>query len=191
MDIVSNIILVKVLKLKIIVINTFFDFLDAQSSPSDDTQNYQRISASIRSDIKLKLFNKTLRWKTNLDFSNNLDNVKLDPDNSLAGINKYKSYSRRINVANNFIYNLSKKLFFNEITLNTSIQQGLDRIEQSQFVQYSGPTTLSIAKKEGENVGVFAKSNFISNYMTDGKPLDINARFRTSGKRKLIGISKE
>lgn len=169
-------------------LNTSFDFLDAQSSPSDDTQNYQRISASIRSDVKLKLFNKPLRWKTNVDFSNNLDNVKLDPDNSFAETDKYKSYSKRINVANNFIYNLSKKSFFNEITLNTSIQQGLDRIEQSQFVQYSGPTTLSIAKKEGENVGVFAKSSFISNYMTDGKPLDINARFRTSGKRKLIGI---
>ena len=170
-------------------LNTSFDFLNAQSSPSDDTQNYQRISASIRSDVKLKLFNHPLRWKTNLDFAGNLDNVKLDPDNALAGIDSYKSYSRRVSVANNFIYVLPKEYFFNDVTFNTSIQQGLDRIEQTQFVQYAGPTTLPISTKEGENVGVFAKSSFISNYMTDGKPLDMNARFRTSGKRKWFGLS--
>lgn len=170
-------------------LNASFDFLDAQSNPSNDTQNYQRISASIRSDIKLKLFNHSLRWKTNLDFAGNLDNVKLDPDNSLAGIDSYKSYTRRINFANNFIYTLSKKSFFNVVTLNTSIQQSLDRIEQTQFVQYGGPTTLAISTEEGENIGIFAKTSFISNYMTDGKPLDMNARFRTSGKRSLLGMT--
>ncbi|WP_313385830.1 TonB-dependent receptor plug domain-containing protein [Chishuiella sp.] len=170
-------------------LNTSFDFLDAKADPSDNTKNYQRISASIRSDIRLKLFNNPLRWKTNLDFTGNLDNVKLDPDNSLAEIDSYKSYSRKINIANNFIYILPKQSFFNEITLNTSLQQSFDRIEQRQFVQYSGPTTLSTSSEQGENVGIFAKTSFISNYMTDGKPLDMNARFRTNGKRKFIGMN--
>ena len=170
-------------------LNTSFDFLDAQSDPSDDTQNYQRISASIRSDLKLKLFNYPLRWKTNLDFAGNLDNVKLDPDNSLAGIDSYKSYSRRVSVANNFIYTLPKKYFFNDVTFNTSIQQGLDRIEQTQFVQYSGPRALPTSTEAGESVGIYAKPTFIANYMTDGKPLDMNARFRTSGKRVLLGMN--
>lgn len=166
---------------------TSFDLMNAKSDPSDETQNYRRISASVRSDVKLKLFDYPLRWKTNLDFGGNLDNVKLDPDNANAATDSYKSYTRRISIANNFVYTLPKIFFFQDVTFNTSLQQGLDRIEQTQFVQYSGPRALSISTQEGENVGIYAKPSFIANYMTDGKPLDMNARFRASGKRTLFG----
>lgn len=169
-------------------LNTSIDFLDAKNDPSNDQENYQRITASLRSEVKLKLWNNALKWRTNLDFSGTLDNVSIDPDNAYAPIDTYKSYTRKFSVANNFTYELSQKSVFNFITLNTSIRQGFDRIKQRQFVQYSGPRALPLSTEEGESVGIFAATSFISEYMTDGKPLDINAQMKADGKKEFLGL---
>ncbi|WP_413533973.1 TonB-dependent receptor [Empedobacter brevis] len=170
-------------------LNTSIDFLDAKNDPSDNQQNYQRITASLRSDLKVKLWNHPLKWKTNLDFSGTLDNVSVDPDNAYAPIDRYKSYVRKFSIANNFIYELPKKSVFNLITLNTSIRQGFDRIKQRQFVQYSGPRALPLSTEEGESVGIFAATSFVSEYMTDGKPLDINAQMKAAGRKQFLGLT--
>ncbi|MEG0929462.1 MAG: TonB-dependent receptor plug domain-containing protein [Algoriella sp.] len=170
-------------------LNASVDFLDAKNDPSDDQQNYQRITASLRSELKLKLWSNSLKWRTNLDFSGTLDNVSLDPDNSYAPTDTYKSYTRKLTVANNFTYELPKQSFLNLITLNTSIRQGFDRIKQRQFVQYSGPRALPLSTEAGESVGIFAATSFVSEYMTDGKPLDINAQLQATGKRSFLGFT--
>jgi len=169
-------------------LNTSFDFLDAKMDPSDDQQNYQRVTASLRSDLKTKLWNNPLRWRSNLVFSSTLDNVSIDPDNAYAPTDRYKSYTRKFTVTNNFTYELPKKSFFDLVTLNTSIRQGFDRIEQRQFIQYSGPRALPLSTEEGESVGIFAATSFVSDYMTDGKPLDLNAQLQTTGKKSFIGL---
>ncbi|WP_314241786.1 carboxypeptidase-like regulatory domain-containing protein [Empedobacter tilapiae] len=170
-------------------LNTSFDFLDAKMDPSDDQQNYQRITASLRSELKLKLWNNPLKLRSNLDFSGTLDNVSIDPDNAYAPTDRYKSYTRKFTVTNNFIYELPKKSFFDLVTLNTSIRQGFDRIEQRQFIQYSGPRALPLSTEEGESVGIFAATSFVSEYMTDGKPLDLNAQLQTTGKKSFLGFT--
>ena len=169
-------------------LNASVDFLDAKNDPSDDQQNYQRITASLRSELKLKLWNNPLKWRTNLDFSGTLDNVSIDPDNAYAPTDTYKSYTRKFTVANNFTYELPKQSFFNLMTLNTSVRQGFDRIKQRQFVQYSGPRALSLSTEQGESVGVFAATSFVSEYMTDGKPLDLNAQLQTKGEKSFLGF---
>ncbi len=169
-------------------LNTSVDFLNAKEDPSDDQENYQRVTASLRSDLKTKLWNNPLRWRSNLDFSSTLDNVSIDPDNAYAPTDRYKSYTRKFTVTNNFTYELPKKSFFDLVTLNTSIRQGFDRIEQRQFIQYSGPRALPLSTEEGESVGIFAATSFVSDYMTDGKPLDLNAQLQTTGKKSFIGL---
>ena len=170
-------------------LNTSFDFLDAKMDPSDDQQNYQRITASLRSELKLKLWNNPLKLRSNLDFSGTLDNVSIDPDNAYAPTDRYKSYTRKFTVTNNFTYELPKKSFFDLVTLNTSIRQGFDRIEQRQFIQYSGPRALPLSTEEGESVGIFAATSFVSDYMTDGKPLDLNVQLQTTGKKSFLGFT--
>ncbi len=169
-------------------LNTSVDFLDAKNDPSDDQQNYQRITASLRSELKTFLWNNPLKWRTNFDFSGTLDNVSLDPDNSYAPTDTFKSYKRKFSISNNFTYNLPQNSLLELITLNTSIQQSFDRIQQRQFVQYSGPRALPLSTEEGESVGIFAATSFVSDYMTDGKPLDLNAQLQANGKRNFLGL---
>ena len=163
------------------------DLLDAKSTPDIDFNNYQRLTSSLRSKAKFKIGENSLEWRSNLDYSNNLDKQKADPDTGYDLVDKYKSSNQNIALSNNFIYNLKdENLFFNKFILNTSARQGFEKLEQTKFVQLSGPRAVSIATEQGENVGYFPETRYISDFETDGKPLNISAMFQANG-RKTIG----
>lgn len=164
------------------------DFLDSKADPTDDFENYQRITASIRSKKSSTLWSKPLEWRSNIDFSTNIDNKKYDPDNGYPSTDKYESTRTRISWTNNFIYQLDKSSFFNKLILNTAIRQGFERIEQTKLVQLSGPRSFSLATEQGENVGYFPNLRYVTEFSTDGKPLDITALFQTNGTRRTAGI---
>lgn len=63
-------------------INASFDYLDSKNSPTDDYENFERATASIRTKKKFTFLNNLLEWRSNIDFSSNLDNKRYDPDNA-------------------------------------------------------------------------------------------------------------
>jgi len=166
-------------------LNVNMDLLDSRQNPTDEFQNYQRITASIRSKLKTKLWQKDLEWRSNIDFSNNLDKIKYDPDTGYALTDSYKNSNQRISFTNNFTYNLNSKSFFNKIVVNTAIRQGIEKIEQVKLVQLSGPRALSLATTAGENVGIYPNTRYIAESSTDGKPLDLSLFLQTTGSRKV------
>lgn len=164
------------------------DFLDSKSNPTDDFETYQRITASIRSKKISILWSRPLEWKSTVDFSTNIDHKKYDPDNGYPSTDKYESNNKRISVTNNFIYQLDKNSFFNKLTLNTAIRQGFEKLEQVKLVQLSGPRSFSLATEQGENIGYFPDLRYITEFSTEGKPLDITAFFQANGTQKTFGI---
>ncbi|MGE8434383.1 TonB-dependent receptor [Chryseobacterium joostei] len=167
------------------------DFLDSKSNPTDDFENYQRITASIRSKKISTLWSRPLEWKSNIDFSTNIDNKKYDPDNGYPSIDKYTSNNKRISFTNNFIYQLDKNSFFNKLALNTAIRQGFEKIEQVKLVQLSGPRSFSLATEQGENVGYFPDLRYVAEFSTEGKPLDITTFLQATGTKKTMGITHQ
>ncbi len=160
------------------------DLLDAKVDPTDSYENYQRLTGSIRSRLKTMLWNKHLEWRSNIDFSSNIDKEKNDPDTGYAPVDIYKNSNNRLSLTNNFVYILGKENFFNKLTFNTAIRQGFDKIEQTKLVQQSGPRSISIATTQGENVGFFPQIKYISDFYTDGKPLDLSALLQLNGVKK-------
>lgn len=167
------------------------DLLDAKQNPTDDFENYQRITASIRSKLKTKLWNNPLEWRSNIDLSNNIDKIKNDPDNGYPSIDFYKSSNNRLSLTNNFIYQLKKDNFFNKVILNTAIRQGFEKIEQVKLMQQSGPRSISTATTQGENIGIFPALRYVSEFATDGKPLDLSALFQLNGTKKVAGLTHQ
>lgn len=167
------------------------DFLDSKADPTDNFENYQRMTASIRSKKKGLLWSNPLEWRSNIDFSSNIDSKKNDPDNGVPDIDRYKQTRTRISFTNNFLYSLDKASFFDKIILNTAIRQGVEKIDQTKLVQLSGPRSFSLATEQGENVGVFPVLRYISEYSTEGKPLDITALLQTTGTRNTFGINHQ
>lgn len=166
-------------------LNVNMDYLDSKQDPTDEFQNYQRITASIRSKVKTNLWQKDLEWRSNIDLSNNLDKIKYDPDAGYALTDSYKNSNQRISFTNNFIYNLDSKSFFNKIVLNTAIRQGIEKIEQVKLVQLSGPRATSLATTAGENIGIYPNTRYVAESSTDGKPLDLSLFLQTTGSRKV------
>lgn len=164
------------------------DFLDSKATPTDDFENYQRVTASLRSKKRINLWSKTLEWRSNIDFSTNIDRKKYDPDNGNAATDRYDSNNKKISFANNFIYQLDKKSFFNKIILNTSIRAGFEKIQQTKLIQLSGPRSFSLAYEQGENVGFFPVLRYVTDFSTEGKPLDLTALFQLNGIKKTAGI---
>lgn len=164
------------------------DFLDSKATPTDDFENYQRITASVRSRKKGMLWSNPLEWRSSVDFSTNIDSKKNDPDNGAPEIDRYRQTRTRISLTNNFIYALDKAYFFNNIIFNTAIRQGVEKIDQTKLVQLSGPRSFSLATEQGENIGVFPALRYISDFSTDGKPLDITALLQTTGTKNTWGI---
>ena len=165
------------------------DFLDSKANPIDDFENYQRITASIRSKKKGNLWSRPLEWRSNIDLSTNIDSQKNDPDNGVADIDRYKQTKTRVSFTNNFIYNLDKTSFFDRVILNTAIRQGFEKIDQKKLVQLSGPRAFSLATEQGENIGIFPVLRYISEFYTDGKPLDITALFQVNGSKNTFGLN--
>ncbi len=170
-------------------INAGADFLDSKTNPIDDFENYERMTASIRSRKRGTLWSNPLEWRSTIDFSTNIDSKKNDPDNGVPDIDRYKQIRTRVSFTNNFLYVFNKTSFFDKIILNTAVRQGFEKIDQTKLIQLSGPRSFSLATEQGENIGVFPILRYISDYSTEGKPLDITALLQTTGTRATLGIN--
>ncbi|SHK72397.1 TonB-dependent receptor [Epilithonimonas mollis] len=172
-------------------LNANLDFLDAKQNPTDEFENYQRLTASLRSRLTTNLWKRPLEWRSNIDLSNNIDKKKYDPDTGYSLTDSYKNSNQRISLTNNFIYKLDAKSFFDKFTLNTAIRQGYESIEQVKLVQLSGPRALSLATVPGENIGIYPGTRYIAESSTDGKPLDLSLVAQASGSRKFGNLNNQ
>jgi len=166
-------------------INANLDYLDSKQDPTDDYENYQRVTASLRSKLNTTLWQKPLEWRSTIDFSNNIDKKKYDPDTGYALTDSYKNSNQRVSFTNNFIYKLDAASIFDKLAINTAIRQGFESIEQVKLVQLSGPRALSLATTAGENIGIYPDTRYVAESSTNGKPLDLSIFAQASGSRKF------
>jgi len=161
-------------------LNTSFDYLNALSDPRDLYESYKRINGSIRSRKKFKIQEHKLVWNSNLDYSVNIDETKVDPDTGYLKTDFFKSQRQKISFSNNVELMFKPSSLVKRIKLTTNVNQGIEDIKQRVFVQYSGPTAVSIATEEGINEGYFPALSFVSNTKTEGRPININAKLETT-----------
>ena len=161
-------------------LNASLDYLDALSDPRDVYETYKRVNGSIRSKKTFEWFGNTVEWRSNLDYSINIDDVKVDPDTDYLATDSYQNRRQKISFSNNFDYKFQPGGLFKNIKLTTNVNQGIEDIKQSVFVQYNGPTSVSIATEEGVNDGFFPDLSFVSHTKTEGRPLNINGKLETA-----------
>lgn len=161
-------------------LNTSLDYLDALSDPRDLYETYKRITASIRSKKLFTIKGNTLEWRSNLDYTMNIDESKVDPDTGYAQTDFFKNQRQKISFSNNFDFKFKQQGLFKKIKLTTNVNQGIEDIKQRIFVQYSGPTAVSTATEEGINEGYFPALSFVSNAKTEGRPINVNGKIETN-----------
>lgn len=169
-------------------LNTSVDYLNAQSDPRDLYENYHRVATSLRSKKTYNHGNNSLIWNSNLDYTINLDNTKVDPDSGYDKTDYFKNNRQKISLSNNVEYRFTDHPLFKNIKLTANIRQGIENIDQRIFVQHNGPTSVSISQEEGINDGYFPEISFISHTRTEGRPIDINTKLETHLQFNTLGI---
>lgn len=154
-------------------INAGIDYLDAKADPRDRLENYKRITANF-AVVKEKKHNQgTSKWQTNLSYTGSLDGSKSDPDIDLSELNSYEVNNHLVSLSNLFTYTKNKSSFYQATEIQATINQRFDQIKQTKFVQLENATAFPLSRTEGEFDGYYPEPRYISNYLVDGKPLDV------------------
>ncbi len=150
-------------------------FLNATPNAVSNYENYKRVTASV---LHKAIWNgKKQHWiiNTSIDYSQNIDSEKTDPDIDLLQTDSYKSTYNRIGFSN-----ASKLLldtgFVKSIELLTSVNQSFDKIEQTRLIQLQKLTAIPITTTAGANDGIYIQPKYISRLKVDGKPLYANIK---------------
>ncbi|MEK6451470.1 MULTISPECIES: TonB-dependent receptor plug domain-containing protein [unclassified Myroides] len=170
-------------------LNLSMDYLDAKNEPTNTLENYKRISTSFRTEKSFVVNGYDLIWNANLDYNSTIDNDKFDPDSGYARTDRYKNTRQNISIANNFKWEFDKENVFKKITLNTAFSQGIEDIKGTTFVQQTGFKAISTSRETGINQGYYLPLSYVSDFRTEGRPVNINVKLQTELGINTSGIA--
>jgi hypothetical protein len=155
-----------------LLVNVDGGFLDAKVDPRNNYENYKRVNASVRLTWNRKGESSIFKWTPNVDYTASIDDVKDDPDLNYGGINEYRSAYNLLKFTNNLRWMFLKSNFVRSLDINSSFSSQFDRLEQRKLV---APTRYGLAptsEVEGEHDARLLFSEYIADYVCDGKPVN-------------------
>ena len=155
-----------------LLLNVDAGILDAKPDPTDNLQQYRRGNASARFTFD----RRNVRYAASVDYTGSFDNSKADPDLNYGRIDEYKSTYNRIALANNFVFKSKRDWFFKQLEINTSIAQQFDRLTQRRLVAPQRYGLVPTTDEEGVHDAKMIFSEYIANYLSDGKPFTAYAK---------------
>lgn len=155
-----------------LLLNVDAGILDAKPDPTDNLQQYRRGNASARFTFD----RRNVRYAASVDYTGSFDNSKADPDLNYGRIDEYKSTYNRIALANNFVFKSKRDWFFKQLEINTSIAQQFDRLTQRRLVAPQRYGLVPTTDEEGVHDAKIIFSEYIANYLSDGKPFTAYAK---------------
>jgi len=172
--------------------NVGVDYLDAKPEPTNDFDNYKRITGSLRINKELLLGNgNVLTWTSNLSYTSSIDDAKSSPDTDPTGLNKYKVDNQFYSFSNILSFEKASDSFFNGAELQATINQRFDKITQTKFVQLEGAMALPISREAGEHDGFFPPGSYLADYKVDGKPIDVFAKLISNFQYKTLNTDNQ
>lgn len=162
-------------------VNVDIGYLDSKVDPRNNFETYQRINGSLRLEKTWENSRRVRRWSTNLDYSANIDNERVDPDNGFAPVDKY--------VARTNNYGLSTRL--SNVTvrpgawiklweLSGGISYTNSPLDQTKWVQPKSVGILFNATTPGDHDLIYRGGGYAARLQVDDQPL--NAYFKALAK---------
>ena len=142
----------------------YTNYVADQRSPFDQ---YERITANLNYE---KLFNKVFLSTTQMAFTGTIDKLVSDPD-IMNKEDNYKSNYKSFRFSNSGVWNINKGMLYKmEYTLSANSAQ--DVLNRTKTVTLNSPMGITLSNTEGESVGQYLSSEYLSTYKVDGKPFN-------------------
>ncbi|MDE7407975.1 MAG: outer membrane receptor protein, partial [Muribaculaceae bacterium] len=167
------------------VVNFDAGYLDSRTDPRDPRENYKRINGSVRAHLKSGsegISNIAADWAVGVDYAGSFDNVKPDPDLNYNKIDEYESSYNRWAFTSDMTLNFQKQKLFSSVALNTSLSYQHDRLTRRKQVAPQRASVAPSGMTEGVHDGHYLLSEYIADYVSDGRPLSLFLKLRISGK---------
>lgn len=152
------------------ILNVDLGYLDSKIDPTDNFENYKRITGSLRYTLRSNSdLSHSWQLSSAFDYTGSFDDCKEDPDINYGNIEEYKSSYSRLALTNNFVISWPDRLL-REFEVNTSLSLQLDRIHQRSTVSPQRYGIVPTTYDEGEQEAKAVYSEYVADYVCDGKP---------------------
>lgn len=163
------------------VINVDLSYLDSKIDPRDNLENYQRITASVRSRLRREASYATWLWNISADYTGSFDNAKVDPDLNQRKIDLYESQYNRVGLTSDLTLSPQKLTWIESIALNASANYTSDRLTRQKQVTPNGTPLAPTSMEEGVHDGRYLLKPYLADYLSDGRPVDITLHLKATG----------
>jgi hypothetical protein len=177
---------------KNITLNVDLGFLDAKDEPTNSFETYKRINASVRLEKTWNNSRREQKWNINLDYSANIDNERVDPDNGFAPIDKYVSRNNNFGLSTSFKTNIHQAgggLKYWE--LMGSISYTNSPLDQTKWVQPKSAGIRFNAITAGDHDLDYMGGGYASQLRVDDQPLNAAFKALTKWEFHTAGIRHE
>lgn len=165
------------------ILNIDGGWLDSKVDPRNNLENYKRANFSSRLHLNFKLRdNLSLQWAPSFDYTGSFDNTKTDPDLSYLKVNDYKASYNSFNLGSDLQLHLNRK-FVKLLSLNMSAAYQNDRLERHKQVAPQRASVAPTTMTEGEHDGQYLLGEYIADYVSEGKPLNLFGKLRLNGEQ--------
>lgn len=173
------------------VINADLGWLDSKSDPRNSLENYRRLTASARLSMRWIRPATVTSFSFGGDFTGSFDNAKSDPDLSYRKVDEYRSEYRRTSVTSDFSMRFTHGSLLKGILINASGSYQNDRLTRRKQVAPQRASVAPTSMAEGVNDGSYLLGEYIADYLSDGRPVNIFIKSRANGSLPLGSISND
>ena len=158
---------------KNLFVNADVSFLDSKADPRDSYENYKRLSASVRTEKFWENDDFKFIWNSAFDYATNVDNERVDPDNSYALTDNYTSSLNRYALNNSLAFNFKKNTLFKSFEFVSNVSYQKDLIDLTKWVQARSATILANSLEEGAHYVNYVTPSYAADLEVDGRPLNV------------------
>ncbi len=155
-------------------LNFGIDYTKFVADQRSQFDQYERITSNLSYE---KLINKVFLSTTQVAFTGTIDQFISDPD-IMNKEDVYKSDYKSFKLSNSGSWNINKGMLYKlEYTLSANYAQ--DVLDRTKTVTLNSPMGISLGNTEGEALGIFLPSEYLSTYKVDGKPFNFYSQLTT------------
>lgn len=164
------------------IINIDGGYLDSKTDPRDNLENFRRGNASVRGNFRWTRPWGLTELNVTADYAGTFDNSKVDPDLNLNKVDEYKSDNNRYAFATTLKLTPARGRIVRTVSASFNAAYEPSRLERRSQVAPQRASIAPTSMSAGVHDGRYLLSEYIADFVSDGKPLTMFAKVRADGQ---------
>ncbi|MDE7153805.1 MAG: TonB-dependent receptor plug domain-containing protein [Muribaculaceae bacterium] len=170
------------------IINVDAGYLDSKVDPRDPMENYKRVTASVRANMRFDTNSVTARWNYGIDYSGSFDKAKVDPDLNYNKVDKFSNDYNRWGFSSELNMDLHSSVVISDIVWNMAASYERDLLRHIKQVSPARAAVAPTSMEECVHDGEYLLSEYLADYRCEGKPVTLFGKLKATGSA-MVGAT--